>query len=134
MVCWYFFFSSRRRHTRCALVTGVQTCALPIFAAVLDAGDTFESHVHDTMVAVAGLNNIETEKFVVSNAPAAIERLAELGVPFNAGEDFAECCPLTRAGGHSHWRLVHVDAATSAAGQPTLTSAADGKANNPPKQ
>src|SRR3546814_721544 len=27
----YFFFSSRRRHTRCALVTGVQTCALPIY-------------------------------------------------------------------------------------------------------
>src|SRR3546814_20732989 len=26
-----FFFASRRRHTRCALVTGVQTCALPIF-------------------------------------------------------------------------------------------------------
>src|SRR3546814_9200367 len=35
--CFYsflcvFFFSSRRRHTRCALVTGVQTCALPIYA------------------------------------------------------------------------------------------------------
>src|SRR3546814_18598629 len=31
-VLWllFFFFSSRRRHTRCALVTGVQTCALPI--------------------------------------------------------------------------------------------------------
>src|SRR3546814_2019681 len=28
----YFFFSSRRRHTRCALVTGVQTCALPIYS------------------------------------------------------------------------------------------------------
>src|SRR3546814_3244146 len=28
-VC-FFFLSSRRRHTRCALVTGVQTCALPI--------------------------------------------------------------------------------------------------------
>src|SRR3546814_10801511 len=28
-----FFFSSRRRHTRCALVTGVQTCALPICPA-----------------------------------------------------------------------------------------------------
>src|SRR3546814_4114975 len=28
-----FFFLSRRRHTRCALVTGVQTCALPIYAA-----------------------------------------------------------------------------------------------------
>src|SRR3546814_5470144 len=29
----FFFLSSRRRHTRCALVTGVQTCALPIFIA-----------------------------------------------------------------------------------------------------
>src|SRR3546814_3615000 len=29
----FFFFSSRRRHTRCALVTGVQTCALPISAS-----------------------------------------------------------------------------------------------------
>src|SRR3546814_1241808 len=37
--CWYymgvFCFSSRRRHTRCALVTGVQTCALPISATTL---------------------------------------------------------------------------------------------------
>src|SRR3546814_4469158 len=30
-LCLFFFFSSRRRHTRCALVTGVQTCALPIY-------------------------------------------------------------------------------------------------------
>src|SRR3546814_9490874 len=34
-----FFFSSRRRHTRCALVTGVQTCALPISDPVLVHGD-----------------------------------------------------------------------------------------------
>src|SRR3546814_6852924 len=33
-MCSVFFFSSRRRHTRCALVTGVQTCALPIFPFV----------------------------------------------------------------------------------------------------
>src|SRR3546814_11897925 len=33
-----FFFSSRRRHTRCALVTGVQTCALPIFIAHRSGG------------------------------------------------------------------------------------------------
>src|SRR3546814_2326345 len=32
LVCCIFFFSSRRRHTSCALVTGVQTCALPISA------------------------------------------------------------------------------------------------------
>src|SRR3546814_10876630 len=32
--CIFFFFSSRRRHTRCALVTGVQTCALPISSRI----------------------------------------------------------------------------------------------------
>src|SRR3546814_8976152 len=34
MYCFYFC-SSRRRHTRCALVTGVQTCALPIYIVLL---------------------------------------------------------------------------------------------------
>src|SRR3546814_17587734 len=50
MTLFQFFFSSRRRHTRCALVTGVQTCALPIsFAAHCEPSDhrllclTFES-------------------------------------------------------------------------------------------
>src|SRR3546814_5329827 len=33
-----FFFSSRRRHTRCALVTGVQTCALPICSTAAPKG------------------------------------------------------------------------------------------------
>src|SRR3546814_8357684 len=41
-----FFFSGRRRHTRCALVTGVQTCALPIFAVMAsDAAFTKETLV-----------------------------------------------------------------------------------------
>src|SRR3546814_4583033 len=33
---YFLFFSSRRRHTRCALVTGVQTCALPIYMQIND--------------------------------------------------------------------------------------------------
>src|SRR3546814_3724898 len=37
-----FFFSSRRRHTRCALVTGVQTCALPIFTGLIELVNTGE--------------------------------------------------------------------------------------------
>src|SRR3546814_10247976 len=41
----FFFFSSRRRHTRCALVTGVQTCALPIFHELTD-GLNLRLHVH----------------------------------------------------------------------------------------
>src|SRR3546814_2546244 len=35
LVEYFFFFSSRRRHTICALVTGVQTCALPIFSHLI---------------------------------------------------------------------------------------------------
>src|SRR3546814_2808994 len=38
-VFFFVFFSSRRRHTRCALVTGVQTCALPIYARRLEGAD-----------------------------------------------------------------------------------------------
>src|SRR3546814_8721562 len=43
LVCYSlfgFFFSSRRRHTRCALVTGVQTCALPISVLSAAMSDT----------------------------------------------------------------------------------------------
>src|SRR3546814_3060023 len=48
-------------------------------AAVLDAGDTFASHVHDTMVAVAGLNTIVTVKFVRSEeTPSDIQALMRL--------------------------------------------------------
>src|SRR3546814_8218455 len=40
-VAYFFFFASRRRHTSCALVTGVQTCALPI-SGLLSGGDATE--------------------------------------------------------------------------------------------
>src|SRR3546814_3438572 len=45
-VLFIFFFSSRRRHTRCALVTGVQTCALPISVVAC------QSNVDDIRIAV----------------------------------------------------------------------------------
>src|SRR3546814_3756288 len=41
-----FFFTSRRRHTRCALVTGVQTCALPIFSNKLTINHTIACLSH----------------------------------------------------------------------------------------
>lgn len=93
-------------------------------AAVLEPGDTFESHIEDTMVAGAGLNNRAAVEFVVENAPAAIERLADLGVPFNPGENASERWHLTREGGHSHRRIVHVDDATGWAVQHALEAAA----------
>ena len=90
-------------------------------AAVLEEGDTFESHIEDTMVAGAGLNNRAVVEFVVERAPAAIHRLEELGVPFNHE---GSALHLTREGGHSHRRIVHVDDATGWAVQEALINAA----------
>ncbi len=95
-------------------------------AAVLDAGDTFENHIRDTMIAGAGLNRLETVEFVIERAPLAIERLIELGVPFNTeGADLH----LTREGGHSHRRIVHVADATGWAVQEALLKAAEAHPN-----
>src|SRR3546814_19761954 len=48
----FFFFSSRRRHTICALVTGVQTCALPIlFASGRDARETINKRIQAGLIA-----------------------------------------------------------------------------------
>jgi L-aspartate oxidase len=91
-------------------------------AAVLEEGDTFESHIEDTMVAGAGLNDRRAVEFVVENAPAAIQRLADLGVPFNPGE--RERFHLTQEGGHSRRRIVHVNDATGWAVQQALERAA----------
>src|SRR3546814_5617401 len=41
----FFFFSSRRRHTRCALVTGVQTCALPILCILAEFDPALEPRI-----------------------------------------------------------------------------------------
>src|SRR3546814_15191193 len=49
----YVFVSSRRRHTRCALVTGVQTCALPIFKQFTMPGITVEQKENELIVTRA---------------------------------------------------------------------------------
>ena len=92
-------------------------------AAVLEEGDSFDAHVNDTMIAGAGLNKRSVVEHVVSEAPAAIARLAELGVPFNIDDD-GEGWHLTREGGHSHRRIVHVADATGWAIQQALEKAA----------
>src|SRR3546814_4113398 len=52
----YFFFSSRRRHTRCALVTGVQTCALPIYHRTIEPVETMTTtFLAPVFFATAGL-------------------------------------------------------------------------------
>ena len=108
------------------LTSGSTAWAQGGIAAVLDAGDTFEDHIRDTMVAGAGLNDRETVEFVIEGAPRAIDRLIELGVPFNKESGDLH---LTREGGHSHRRIVHVDDATGWAVQAALLKAAKDNPN-----
>jgi L-aspartate oxidase len=113
------------------LTSGSTAWAQGGIAAVLDAGDTFEDHIRDTMIAGAGLNRRETVEHVIERAPVAIARLVELGVPFNTADQMggAGTLHLTREGGHSHRRIVHVDDATGWAVQAALLKAAEENPN-----
>src|SRR3546814_1129561 len=66
----FFFFSSRRRHTRCALVTGVQTCALPISQEALRTGATW---ITDDWTALVRLAEIDIIVECTGNPIAAVE-------------------------------------------------------------
>ena len=111
-----------------ALAEGATNWAQGGIAAVLEEGDSFAAHVNDTMIAGAGLNDRAVVEHVVGKAPAAIARLAELGVPFNPGGD-GNGWHLTQEGGHSHRRIVHVADATGWAVQQALESAAAANPN-----
>jgi L-aspartate oxidase len=103
------------------LAEGATSWAQGGIAAVLEEGDSFEAHVNDTMIAGAGLNDRQVVEHVVEAAPRAIEHLIELGVPFAQEGDALH---LTREGGHSHRRIVHVADATGYAIQQALETAA----------
>jgi L-aspartate oxidase len=98
-------------------------------SAVTQAPDTFESHITDTLVAGAGLNNPDTVRFTIEKAPAAIRWLVELGVPFTRGHDAGDNFHLTREGGHSTRRVLHADDATGRAMETTLVDAARARSN-----
>jgi len=90
-------------------------------AAVLDSEDSVEAHLRDTLVAGAGLCDPEASRFVVENGRRAIEWLIGRGVPFTRDDQTSLGYHLTREGGHSHRRIVHVADATGSAIQMTLT-------------
>src|SRR3546814_3018042 len=81
-MCVFFFFSSRRRHTICALVTGVQTCALPIYQ---------RSDVHGVIIATVvpkALHNLTVlaQKYFGGDPLVAGEPPAEWGIALDVEE------------------------------------------------
>ena len=104
-----------------ALGEGATSWAQGGIAAVLEEEDSFEAHVNDTLIAGAGLNDVKVVEHVVEGAPRAIQHLIDLGVRFATDGDALH---LTREGGHSHRRIVHVADATGYAVQEALEAAA----------
>src|SRR3546814_10814008 len=86
---FFCFFSSRRRHTRCALVTGVQTCALPIFqsgqiAANATVQSEYAGYIHESGTHLLSVINdlldvsrIEAGRLTLDEKPFALSSLLE---------------------------------------------------------
>src|SRR3546814_8876373 len=70
-----FFFSSRRRHTRCALVTGVQTCALPISQVEVTSVSKRAERLSDAPAAIYVITSEDIRRSTATSLPEAL-RLA----------------------------------------------------------
>src|SRR3546814_7176402 len=104
-VCYLFFFSSRRRHTRCALVTGVQTCALPIcedkeFAVGIDGevGPGFRYNAYYTHGEVANALRVGNARLGANFVKAldAVASGSDIVCAVNADADPANDDPACR--------------------------------------
>lgn len=101
-------------------------------SAVLDASDSFESHIADTLDSGAGLCVESTVRHVVNNGPQAIEWLINAGVPFTREDkttNNTKQLHLTRESGHTNRRIAHATDATGKAIEDTLVSAVTASKN-----
>ncbi|MEQ8953110.1 MAG: FAD-binding protein, partial [Gammaproteobacteria bacterium] len=108
-------------------------------AAVLDADDSIDAHVADTLNAGVGLCHREVVEHIVSHSAAAVSWLVDQGVPFTTvapatvGADSEPTVSshelaslhLTQEGGHSHRRIIHATDATGKAVFETLRKRAE---------
>jgi L-aspartate oxidase len=90
--------------TKDVLVESNSTYAQGGIASVLDAGDSFQEHVSDTLIAGGSLCDEQVVEMVVREAPRHIHELIQWGTHFD--EQDGEIT-LGREGGHSHNRIVH---------------------------
>ena len=106
--------------TKHELLDGASSWAQGGIAAVMESSDSIEDHIHDTLVAGAGLCHEDAVRFVVERGRSAVDWLVAQGVPFTRDDERGDELHLTREGGHSHRRIVHAADATGSAVQKTL--------------
>ncbi|VAW90211.1 L-aspartate oxidase [hydrothermal vent metagenome] len=105
------------------LLEGATYYAQGGISAVLDKGDSIQSHLNDTLNAGAGLCDEAIVKHTVTHGAEQIHWLAQQGMPFTRFKEGQEShYHLTQEGGHSHRRVAHVEDATGRAMENTLES------------
>jgi L-aspartate oxidase len=92
-------------------------------ASVIDATDSFESHIADTMATGKGMCNRDVVEMCVKDGPARINELISLGTNFTRKKDAPDTLDLGREGGHSARRIVH---AADATGREMIRALAEG--------
>jgi L-aspartate oxidase len=98
-------------------------------SVVLDQADSLQSHVDDTLVAGAGLCDVNAVRYTVEHARENIEWLIEQGVSFTRDGITSETYHLTKEGGHSHRRIIHSADATGREVETTLLDKAKAHQN-----
>ncbi|MFB8776584.1 L-aspartate oxidase [Streptomyces broussonetiae] len=91
--------------TKARLDDGSTRWAQGGIAAALGEGDTPEQHLDDTLVAGAGLCDVEAVRILVTEGPGAVRRLMETGAHFDESAEGG--LELTREGGHHRRRIAH---------------------------
>lgn len=100
--------------------SGASSWAQGGIAAALSTNDSPANHVHDTLVAGAGLCDEEVTRYVAENAANAIQWLISQGVIFTSDRTSETGYHLTKEGGHSIRRIIHSGDATGKAVQQAL--------------
>lgn len=108
--------------TKKSLLDGASAWAQGGIAAVLSPEDSLDEHIHDTLIAGAGLCDPKTTRFVIEHGAAVIDWLISQGVPFTRDAASDSGYHLTREGGHSHRRIIHAADATGQAVQETIAA------------
>ncbi|WP_430232783.1 L-aspartate oxidase [Nitrosomonas communis] len=108
--------------TKRSLQDSSSTWAQGGIAAVLSMEDSADAHIRDTLVAGAGLCDEAITRCVVENGPPAIKWLISQGVNFTRDSNNETGYHLTREGGHSVRRVIHINDATGKAVQSTLST------------
>ena len=96
---------------------------------VIDAKDSFDSHVTDTLDAGAGLVVESTARYIAENSTDAIQWLIDQKVPFSPDPQGPLGLHLTKEGGHSHRRIAHAADATGKAIHDALLASAKAHPN-----